>query len=121
MACHPENFMPRMAWEIGPSYRNGALASSITLGGQSEQDGSGSSHGRPHASHHGAVMTATRCVHDPHSGHPPAPHAAHVGGSSRSRSPDTEAEKVDRAADMLRGTSRPSLNTDSRSQDDRML
>jgi hypothetical protein len=76
--------MPRIVLATGPSYRKGARAISITGEGQSGQDGSGSSHGRPHRWHHGGVMTPTPSVHGPHRGHPEEPHATHVGGSSMS-------------------------------------
>jgi hypothetical protein len=76
--------MPRTARASGPSYRNGARAAEIELGGQSTHDRTGSSNGRPHRSLHGAVMTPTWSVHPGQSGHPAPPHDAQRGGNSTS-------------------------------------
>jgi len=88
-ARHPENFIPRIARAIGPSYRNGARTASMALGGHSAQAPIGSSVGRPHRAHSGGTMTATSRPHASHSGHPGRPHAAHLGGNTRSRSTPT--------------------------------
>jgi hypothetical protein len=64
---------------------------SMELGGQSRQDVTVRSDGRPHRSHQGGSSATSDAAHAPQNGHGPAPHPAHDRGKTTSSASDHTA------------------------------
>jgi hypothetical protein len=61
---------------------------SMELGGQSRQDVTVRSDGRPHRSHQGGSSATSEAVHARQNGHTPAPHPAQDRGKTTSSASD---------------------------------